>query len=243
MYDPSEAAAHAAEAARDRRDEENKARAKAAMEGDIIVADRPAPNHYAPTKLANGASDKSVDRLVRSSRIMYGDQPTEAKVREWAAGQTQRAVSDRISAIEAMPGFQAKRAAASAQKPAQRQQSALGKLPEGRYAIDHDGHWRFFKVDKPTEGRWQGYTFLTEGVGGEHGDLIWHRMGRDRRDAAAEALLATDLKQAAIEYGQRIGECGVCGRSLSNDHKPGKDGLTSIQRGIGPVCMDNQGWW
>src|SRR5262245_27645328 len=51
----------------------------------------------------NGPSEASVNRLVRSSAIMFGDQPTEAKVREWAAANTQRVVSDRITAIEDMP--------------------------------------------------------------------------------------------------------------------------------------------
>jgi len=216
------------QAAQDQRDEANKARARQGMEQQ---ANSPHP-----------ASEASVNRLVRSSRVMYGNKPDETTVRAWAANAGQRAVSSRIEAIEAMTGFDAKRQALSNGRKAGRPQGKLDEVPEGRYAADVGGHWRFFKVDRPTEGRWAGYVFMKEGTGGDFDDLVWHKMGRDRREAAAAAILAAGLQASMKEFGKRMEHCGHCGRSLTNDHTPGPDGLTSIQRGIGPVCAGKKRW-
>lgn len=168
-------------------------------------------------------SEASVARLVRSSLAVYGAQPTEQQVRAWAAGQTQRAVSDRITAIEADPRYSAQR-----NRRVTPVATKLDAVPEGRYAVDHDGQLRFYKVDKPTEGRWKGYTFIKEGVGGWHNDLVWHRMAFDRREAAAEAIIAAGYAKAGERYGQEVGECYACGRTLTDEQ--------SRLDGIGPVC-------
>ena len=233
-WQDSKAARMAAEAARDRQDEANKARAKAAMEGDIIVADR--------QPRSNGPSQASIDRLLRSTRKVYGDHEEWLdQVRQWAEGQTQRAVSDRITAVEADPRYrQATTAPASAQKPAQRQQSALkelGALAPGskrRYAIDHEGQLRFYRVDAVNEGRWAGYTFMKEGVGGAYDDLVWHPMGPARREAAAKAIMESGANEALKRFGQEVGSCGHCGRTLTDE--------TSRAYGIGPVCRGKLGW-
>lgn len=43
--------------------------------------------------------------------------------------------------------------------------------------------------------------------------------------------------EEAQAYGRKTGVCCVCGIELTNDHTPGPDGLTSVERGVGPVCM------
>lgn len=43
--------------------------------------------------------------------------------------------------------------------------------------------------------------------------------------------------EEAKEFGKATGNCMVCGRELTNDKNPGPDGLTSVERGLGPICM------
>lgn len=99
----------------------------------------------------------------------------------------------------------------------------------GRYAVEIDGALKFFRVDKPTEGRWKGYTFLKVQASDEFHPI--------RAKAARDAILceiAKDPKEAMLRYGREIGACGHCGRTLTNDESRG--------RGIGPVCANKIGW-
>lgn len=45
---------------------------------------------------------------------------------------------------------------------------------------------------------------------------------------------AANPEAAAVAYGKRFGQCGCCGRELSNPE--------SIERGIGPICAEKFGW-
>lgn len=45
---------------------------------------------------------------------------------------------------------------------------------------------------------------------------------------------ASDPEAAAVAYGNRVGSCSCCGKTLSNK--------ASIDRGIGPICADKYGW-
>lgn len=42
--------------------------------------------------------------------------------------------------------------------------------------------------------------------------------------------------EAAAELGKKWGICAICGAVLTDDSKKYADGLTSLERGIGPVC-------
>lgn len=103
------------------------------------------------------------------------------------------------------------------------------RVPNGWYAINFDGRMRFFKVETPTTGRWDGYTFVKE----QAGDDFFPIRGRERRQ---EVLAHIGLNPAAASkaYGREIGKCGVCGRTLTHPD--------SIASGIGPVCASKSGW-
>lgn len=60
---------------------------------------------------------------------------------------------------------------------------------------------------------------------------------------AAEALqiISSDPLAAAIRYGRATGHCACCGRLLVNDSVKDDDGLTSVERGIGPICARKMG--
>lgn len=106
-------------------------------------------------------------------------------------------------------------------------------VPAGRYAIDTENgainELAFYKVDRPTEGRWAGRVFVKLIIGGDEQRLSW---------AATKSVLAkitaAGPEAASARYGHEIGECGICGRQLTNDE--------SRARGIGPVCVQKMGW-
>ena len=100
---------------------------------------------------------------------------------------------------------------------------ADGLPPAGRYAVEMDGQLRFFHVDRPTEGRWAGYVFVSQ----QAGDDLYPVKNPHGR---ARVLLAisVDPEAAARRYGRELGVCGVCGRTLTNSE--------SRAAGIGPIC-------
>lgn len=102
-------------------------------------------------------------------------------------------------------------------------------VPAGRYAVDNaDGELRFYKVDRPTEGRWEGYTFVKVLASDEEHPV--------RGKAAVSVLekIAMDPAAASTRYGHEIGRCGICNRTLTDED--------SRARGIGPICAAKVGW-
>jgi len=102
---------------------------------------------------------------------------------------------------------------------------------EGRYAItDPTDHvLKFYRVDKPQEGKWMGFTFLKVMAS----DTLW-----PIKDPATKKMLldviARDPHAAMAKYGQALGECGYCGRTLTD--------AESRMIGIGPVCRKSLGF-
>jgi uncharacterized protein DUF6011 len=94
------------------------------------------------------------------------------------------------------------------------------QVADGRYAVEEDGTLKFFKVKN---GNRAGFVFLDIQASDD-----WHGirdLGRIRRIVA---LIAQDPKAAMVRYGQELGECGHCGRTLTDE--------ASRAAGIGPVC-------
>lgn len=106
-------------------------------------------------------------------------------------------------------------------------------MPAGRYALHWEGEgWWFYQVDKPSEGRWKGYTFVKRLIGAP-GDYRKVPLNRDQADEALEAI-DEDPRAAALDYGLQSGVCGVCSSPLTNEE--------SLKRGIGPICAAKTGW-
>ena len=100
----------------------------------------------------------------------------------------------------------------------------LNDVPAGRYALDNgNGSVRFYRVDRPTEGRWAGYTFVKV----QASDEEFNVKNRQERESIL-ARIAVDPAASSKLYGIELGVCGVCGRTLTNDE--------SRAAGIGPVC-------
>lgn len=102
-------------------------------------------------------------------------------------------------------------------------------VPAGRYAIDTSTGLAFYRVDRPTEGKWAGRTFVSVQAGPNLFPV---------RDVGARlgilATIAKDPAAASMRYGRELGHCGVCGLELTNEE--------SRARGIGPICAGKMSW-
>lgn len=95
---------------------------------------------------------------------------------------------------------------------------------EGRYAIIEDGVTKFYKLDRPTEGKWAGRDFLKIQASDD-----FHRItDRFRKAEIYKAILEDPM--ALRRYGMELGKCGICGRTLTNQ--------VSRDFGIGPDCRN-----
>jgi hypothetical protein len=115
--------------------------------------------------------------------------------------------------------------------PRQVRESGLAKLdvPEGHYAITSltgNNDLDFFKVQRPTEGKWKGYTFVNRVIGGKPNVAVRGTTARK----ALEAILAAGPENAARTYGQEIGRCSRCNRHLTD--------ADSRALGTGPECRN-----
>jgi hypothetical protein len=104
-------------------------------------------------------------------------------------------------------------------------------VPAGRYAVvdPMDDVLKFYRVDKPTEGKWTGYTFLNVYASDEQ-----HPIKNTEHKKSIMSEIAKGPEAAMIRYGMEIGRCGICGRTLTREE--------SRERGIGPICAAKQGW-
>lgn len=99
-------------------------------------------------------------------------------------------------------------------------------VPSGHYAIPSTGtnDLVFYKVKAPTEGKWAGRVFVDMVVGGHDDQSV-------RRDAVAgilDRIVAAGVEHSARLYGQEIGRCCRCNRTLTDEE--------SRRNGIGPEC-------
>lgn len=102
----------------------------------------------------------------------------------------------------------------------------LPDVPAGHYAIPSltgNNDLDFFRVDRPTEGRWAGRTFVKRVIGGRPDSPV---RGRTAREALT--AIAKDPGQAAFQYGQSLGRCYKCNRHLTDE--------LSRSLSIGPDC-------
>lgn len=114
-------------------------------------------------------------------------------------------------------------------------------MPDGRYALlfefgtdnNEDSVWRFYQVDRPTDGRWKGYTFLNMLIGAPGSyrkEPI--RAAKERNRILAD--IERDPKEAMVNYGLQSGICGRCSSPLTDPD--------SLARGLGPVCAGKMEW-
>jgi hypothetical protein len=103
-------------------------------------------------------------------------------------------------------------------------------VPAGHYAVTgEDGTTDFYRVDRPTEGRWAGYIFVKLQLSDNY-----ERVPLRNIQTILDKIEADGPESASKRYGKELGRCGVCNRTLTNND--------SIERGIGPVCAAKYSW-
>jgi hypothetical protein len=103
-------------------------------------------------------------------------------------------------------------------------QPTATEVPDGRYAVEEDGTLKFFHIrNGKANTRWAGFVFVDI----QASDDLYPLKDRARK-ARVLAAIAADLETASRRYGQELGVCGRCGRTLTDEE--------SRAYGIGPVC-------
>jgi hypothetical protein len=104
-------------------------------------------------------------------------------------------------------------------------------VPAGRYAVvdPMDDVLKFYHVDKPTEGKWAGYTFLNVRASDER-----YPIKNTEHKKSIMTEISKNPAEASMRYGRELGKCGICGRTLTDEQ--------SRARGIGPICAAKEGW-
>lgn len=94
------------------------------------------------------------------------------------------------------------------------------EVADGRYAVEEDGTLKFFRVKN---GRKAGFVFLDVQASDD-----WHPVRNLARITSILKLIAVDAHAAMVRYGHELGECGRCGKTLTD--------AASRAAGIGPTC-------
>lgn len=105
--------------------------------------------------------------------------------------------------------------------------SRYDDIPVGHYAtgsLTGKNDLDFWRVDRPEQGTYAGRTFVKRIVGGKP-DL---NVSRDTKFAALEAILEIGPRLSAALYGQELGRCSRCNRTLTDE--------VSRKFGKGPEC-------
>ena len=103
----------------------------------------------------------------------------------------------------------------------------LPDVPEGRYAtpsLTGNNDYDFWKVDRPTSGKWDGFTFIKRVIGGQPDAQV---RGKQKL-AVLQAIISYGIDEAHTLFGVHLGRCWKCGRHLTDE--------TSRALGIGPEC-------
>lgn len=87
---------------------------------------------------------------------------------------------------------------------------------------------RFFQINVPVRGNWAGKVFVKE----QASDDFYAVRSMDRQVKILQQV-TRDLMESVALYGQELGECGMCHRTLTDEE--------SRARGIGPICINKTG--
>lgn len=182
-------------------------------------------------------------KLVRRmTELLCWKERMVAQTLDGATTRSSRALEDKNEAETALRLAQAN----SKRKPEEKVvigDTLLDRIPAGSYAVANENgainEHSFYQIDKPEDGRWEGWVFVKILRGPDAGRLFSRSpegdvRGNKRVGAAVIRKIAADVQGAMLLYGKLIGFCGHCGRRLTNDE--------SREYGIGPICRAKMGW-
>lgn len=158
--------------------------------------------------------------LLNQLRDTYGDDTMRAPLNEAYRNRTltRQSASASIDALKAI--IDTHRAEGRKATPV-----TAPEVAEGHYALtEDDGTVKFYHVSIGAEGsKWEGFTF----VDAEASDDRWPIKNRQHKAEILDRIAADPLAALKL-YGQEIGCCGHCGRTLTSEYR---------KIGIGPVCI------
>lgn len=140
-------------------------------------------------------------------------------------------VDDAVAKMRAaMEAKEAEEKAAARARYAAWRTIPVGTGDYANYALERDGSVGLYQIQRPSKGDHRGKTFVKRHSGDGLVKMGWVESG-EVMDA-----IAADPMAAAVLYGRKSQRCAICHRRLTDDKTKGPDGLTSLQRGIGPKC-------
>jgi hypothetical protein len=101
------------------------------------------------------------------------------------------------------------------------------EIPKGHYAtksLTGTNDFDFWRVDRPEDGQYAGRAFIKRIVGGKPEMSV----SRVTKFAVLEAIITEGVEVTARRYGQELGRCSRCNRSLTDQ--------VSREFGMGPEC-------
>lgn len=167
-----------------------------------------------PTATIHPASEKQVAFLQRLVAQCFPGQDMSAHTANVIAQGSTR-VSEAIKFLLARRDA-APAAAPVASAPAKRINRFL--VASGRYALQVGDEVRFYVIG--------------DQVQAQASDEL-HTLRKVENAQAVIDAIALDIQGAARLYGREIGQCCVCGRTLTSKWR---------KEGIGPVCFEKSGW-
>lgn len=189
--------------------------------GAVAIADAPAEDLLdsvpveAPAYRLTERQVAFISDLIREIHELDADLGSQAGT--YTAGMTEHGKWTREKVSTWIERLIAKRAELRA---AASKATAPVQVADGRYAVEENGELHFFKV---TNGRKAGFVFLDIQASDD-----WHSIRNVTRIRSVLALIAADPKAAMVRYGKELGQCGRCGRTLTDPN--------SRAKGIGPDC-------
>lgn len=195
--------------------------------------------HY--FRAQNPEDARYAQRQQKPPRTAWPEASMEEEDRYYAEIQRrERAESERVAAFKMARDEQSMRSTAKAPATDLRRPGNCD-IPEGYYAtlsLAGANDLDFWKVQRPEDGRWKGWTFVRRVLGG-HEDLFIKGAPRKKvkseravqvtQVAALAAILEYGIEDSANLFADELTYCKRCGIHLTDE--------LSRSRRIGPVCF------
>lgn len=198
----------------------------------MFVADRPRADRFVYVllnQLAQAGDPKAADAHAwydRNRETMTVDQGSDwiNRIKARIQAATDDAMHDAV--VDAMTPARPPVENAVKPRPAY---DTYDDVPDAYYALTVDGTTKFYRV-KRREGRgqYEGRTFLN--VYAQASDELHTITAWNTRKTILDGIREIGAHVASALYGQHIGRCGRCHRTLTDE--------TSRANGLGPECIN-----
>ncbi len=191
-----------------------------------------------PVAHANRNAAPTDDQLRFVRNLLVQARGDEGAVEAYAYYSEGGALDTRAGVSRLIDDLKAEVAKNRVKDAGRKRGAPMPDVPASRYALQGpDGSWQFFKVDRPTSGKWKGYTFCKR-LYGAPGDFRTERMSMAQSRAVLERIVAARYSDgpralegpeaAAVAFSREHGVCAACASPLTDS--------VSVAAGMGPIC-------